>query len=192
MEVRGDVEPIKRSVARSYAVHRHYELGLRNIDKKVTLIRVVKVTSQFDGFASESDCFSRFESHVRNQSVGIVHFFQEVGDTVERDDLEALNVLECCRAADVIFVNVGIDENSDWLVRDFGDGCRNTFSESGWRIEYDDSAIGNKKSGLPHVVGDNINSSADILDCIAESWVDLPDFCFYRGQDRDERFFLGR
>jgi hypothetical protein len=192
VEIRGDVKPMKRSVARGDAVDRHHEFILRNVNEEVAFMGVVKMARQFDGFASERDRLRRLECHIRQQSVGIIHFFEEVGDTFERDDLEAFNVLERCRTADVIFVDVRIDEHLDWLARDLGDGGRNIFSESGWCVEYDHSVIGNKKSGLPHVVGDNVNAPAYVLDRIAEGRVDLPKFRLNRRQDRNVRVAFGR
>jgi hypothetical protein len=122
VEIRGDIETLKRSIAGSYAVDRHKKLGLRNIDEKVALMGVVKMPRQFHGFTAECDRLFRFEGYVRQQSTGIVHFLQEVGDTFEGDDLQAFNALECRRTADVIFVDVRIHKNFDRLVRDLGDG----------------------------------------------------------------------
>src|SRR5215469_8617497 len=171
MEVSGDIESLERSIARGYAVNRHEEFGLRDINEKVAFVGVVEMPGQFHGFTAERNRPFRFEGDVRQQSIGIVHFLQEVGDTFKSDDLQALNVLECCRAADMIFVDMRIDENFDRLVRDLADGCRNVLPETGRRIEYDDAIISDEKGGLPAIVGDDVNPSADIFNCIADSRV---------------------
>jgi hypothetical protein len=47
VEIRGDIETLKGSIARSYAVDGHEEFGLRDIDEEVAFVGVVEMARQF-------------------------------------------------------------------------------------------------------------------------------------------------
>src|SRR5258705_9964642 len=55
-------------------------------------------------------------------------------------------------AANVIFVQMRVNQHLDRLVRDFSDGFWNVLAIAGRRIENGDTRVGYKKGGLPAVV----------------------------------------
>src|SRR5260370_1311023 len=74
MKIRRDIEPVERSIAGGYAVNGHQEFGLRDIDEKIALIRMIIVAAELDSLASKRKRFLRFESYVGQQSIRIFYF----------------------------------------------------------------------------------------------------------------------
>src|SRR5580700_8564166 len=125
VEVGRQIEVLKRDVSRRHRVYSHQEFGLWDIDEKIAFAGVVVVPREFHGFAAQVDRLRGIEGDGWNQAIRIVHLLKEVADGIKGDDLQARDVLKRYGAADVIFVNVGIDQHLDRLVRDFSDGFRN-------------------------------------------------------------------
>src|SRR5580704_7849271 len=113
---------------------------------------------EFNGLAAELDRLGRLERLRWNQAIRIVHFLKKVADGIESDNLQALGILKRYGAANVIFVQVRVNQHLDRLVRDFSDGFRNMFAVAGRRVKNDDTRVGHKKGGLPTVVRKRINT----------------------------------
>src|SRR5580704_13861695 len=152
VEVGRQIEVLKRYVSRRHRVYSHQEFRLRDIDEKIAFVGVVVMPREFHGLAAELDRLRGLERLRRNQAIRIVHFLQKVADGIESDNLQAWDVLKRCGTTNMIFVNVGIDEHLDRLVRDFSDGFRNVSAIAGRRVKNDDARVGHKESGLPTVV----------------------------------------
>src|SRR5580700_7539530 len=149
MEVRRQIEVLKRYVSRRHRVYSHQEFRLWDIDEKIAFVGVVVVPREFHGLAAELDGLRGLERFRRNQPIRIVHFLQEVADGIESDNLQARSILKRDGAANVIFVQMRVNQHLDRLVRDFSDGFRNVFAIAGRRVENDDARVGHKERRLP-------------------------------------------
>jgi hypothetical protein len=49
------------SIARGYAIDRHHEFGFGNVDEKIAFVGMVKVATQFNRLAPESDLVLRLK-----------------------------------------------------------------------------------------------------------------------------------
>src|SRR5580704_5071495 len=152
VKVGRQVEVLKRNVSRRNRVDSHQEFRLWYIDEKVAFVGMVVVPRKLHGLAAELDRSRRLERLRRNQAIRIFHFLEEVADGIESDYLQARDVLQCYRASDVIFVNMGVDQHLDRLVCDLSDSFLNVSAIAGRRIENDHARAGHKECRLPTVV----------------------------------------
>src|SRR5580704_170945 len=158
VEVGRQIEVLKRYVSRRHRVYSHQEFCLWDMNEKIAFVGVVVMPREFHGLAAKLDRLRGIERDRWDQAIRILHFLQEVADGSEGDDLQARDVLKSCGASNVIFMQVGIDQHCDRLVRDLSDGVRNVFAVAGRRVENDDSGVCHKESRLPTVVGKCINT----------------------------------
>jgi hypothetical protein len=128
VEVGRQIEILKRYVSRRHRVYSHQEFRLRDIDEKIAFVGVVVMPREFHGLAAELDRLRGLERLRWNQAIRIVHFLQKVADGIESDNLQAWDVLKRYGPANVVFVQVRIDQHLDRLIRDFSDGFRNVFA----------------------------------------------------------------
>src|SRR5271165_1403582 len=124
---------------------------------------MIVMAGKFDRFAAKLDGFWGLKGYVGYQSIGIVHFLQELTDRIERNDLETFDILERCRPADVIFVRVRVDEHLDRLVGYVCNRGGNAPSVACRSIKHNDSIIGDKECRLPSVVGKDVYSPPTFL-----------------------------
>src|SRR5215469_13543345 len=135
---------------------------------------------EFHRLAAQLDRLRGIERDRWNQTIRILHFLEEVAYAIERDNLQAWDVLKRDRAANVVFVQVGIDEHLDRLVRDFCDCFWNMVAIAGRCVENDDACVGYKECGLPTVVGKGVNTVAKTLHPVSECRIDVPEFSLNR------------
>src|SRR6516164_3485555 len=64
-KILADVESVKRSIAWGYTINGHHKFGVGNVDKEISLRRMVMMARQLNGFASEPDGFLVAEDYVR-------------------------------------------------------------------------------------------------------------------------------
>src|SRR5215469_2792837 len=176
VEVGRKIEVLKGNVPGGHRVYSHQESRFRDVDEKITFVRVVVMPREFYRLAAQLDCLRGIERDRWNQAIRILHFLEEVAYGIERDNLQAWNVLKCDRAANVVFVQVGIDEHLDRLVRDFCDCFWNMFAIAGWCVENDDACVGYKECGLPTVVRECVNTVSKIFHPVSECRIDVPEF----------------
>src|SRR5580658_3203686 len=192
VEVGRQIEVLKRYVSRRHRVYSHQEFRFWDKDEKIAFVGVVVMPREFHGLAAQLDRLRGIERDGWNQAIRVVHFLKKVADGIEGDDLQARDVLKRYGAADVIFVNVGIDQHLDRLVRDLSDGFWNVFAIAGRRIENDDARVGHKESGLPAVVRKCVNTVSEILHPVSDCRIDVPVFRSHRRQHRnvfEQRFW---
>src|SRR5215470_11432246 len=172
VEVGRQVEVLKGNVSGRHGVYSHQESRLRDIDEKIAFVGVVVMPREFHSLSAQLDRLRGIERDRWNQAIWILHFLEEVAYGIKRDNLQAWDVLERDRAANVVFVQVGIDEHLDRLVRDFCDCFWNMFAIAGRRVENDDACVGYKKCGLQNVVREYVNTVAKILHPVTECRID--------------------
>jgi len=106
VEVGREIEVLKRYVPGGHRVNSHEESRLRDVDEKITFVRVVVMPREFHGLAAELDRLRGIERDRWNQSIRILHFLEEVANRIEGDDLRAGDILKRYGATNVVFVPV--------------------------------------------------------------------------------------
>ena len=85
----------------------------------------------------------------------------------------------------MIFVQVGVDQHLDRLVRHFRYCFGNVFAITRRRIENDDARVGNQERGLPTVIRKCVNTVSEIPHPVSDCRIDVPVFRLHSRQNRN-------
>ena len=111
-----------------------------------------------------------------NQAIRILHFLEKVADRIERDDLQTRDALKRYGAANMIFVQMRVNQHLDRLLRHFRNCFGDMFAVARRRVENDDARVGHRERGLPTVVRKRVKTVSEILHPVSDCRIDVPVF----------------